>query len=146
MAFQRSILPIYSTIRAWLTHLLGKQTAFRKGPRAGTVEKYEGCLEAYWETGWEGQVIYALSVEGLGRPFFLESGQRPTIYAEDGSVLWSGTLRFVKRRWWDQHNLPYGIWSDERQAGVSYAQWMEWFAHKPPLKATVEVQPENAGK
>lgn len=104
------------------------------------MEKHEGCLEAYFETGWDGQVAYALSIEGLDHPFLLENGQRLTIYAEDGSILWSGTLRFVTRRWRDKHNLPYGIWSNVKQAGVSYAQWMEWFLHKPPLKATVEVE------
>lgn len=104
------------------------------------MKKYEGYLFAYWEQGWEGQIVPALSVEGLDRPFPLANGQHLTIYAEDGSVLWSGTLRFVKRRWWEQHKLSYEIWANEKPAGVSYARWMEWFAHEPPLKATVEVE------
>lgn len=106
------------------------------------TRRYAGVLEAYWEQGWEGRVEYALFVEGLGAPFFLATGQRLTIYTEDGGVLWAGVVRLVRRKWREQHNLSFGIWSYEKQAGLSYAQWMAWFVHDPPLRATVEVDDE----
>ncbi len=136
----------HGPIRERLACFVQKRKAFRQGTGGGTVRKYEGHLFAYWEHGWEGKVLYALAIAGLDRPFFLESGQRLTIFSEDGSILWSGILCFVKRRWWDQHNLPHGIWSDEKQAGVSYAQWMAWFVREPPLKAIVEVESPAANK
>lgn len=101
--------------------------------------KYEGHLEAYWEQGWEGRIAYALSIEALTHPFFLEDGQQLMIYAMDGTILWSGRLHFVKRRWWHQHHLPMRIWSEKKQNRVSYWRWMEWFTHDPPLKASVEA-------
>lgn len=108
-----------------------------------TANSYEGLLELYWEQGWEGRVEYSLFLEGLRHPLFLENGQRLTIYGEDGSVLWSGVVRFVPRKRREDHDLPYGIWSDMKQAGVSYAQWMAWFAHKPPLQAVVEIDEDS---
>ncbi len=101
--------------------------------------KYEGLLEAYYEQGWEGRIEYSLSVVGLSHPFFLENGMRLTIYAEDGTLLWSGRLRFVRRRCWDKHPPQMRIWSDKKQSCVSYARWLEWFTHTPPLKATLET-------
>lgn len=62
------------------------------------MHRYAGLLEAYWEQGWEGRVEYALFVEELGSPFFLATGQRLTIHAGDGSVLWSGVVRLVRRK------------------------------------------------
>ncbi len=111
----------------------------RKASRARWAKRYDGHLLAYWETGWEGRVVFTVSVPGLGRPLPLENGQRLTIYAEDGSVLWSGILCFVKVRWWDHWKYPHKIWSFEKQAGVSYTQWIAWFMRQPPLKATVEM-------
>ena len=102
-------------------------------------EIHHGLLEGYWEQGWEGRIEYSLFIEGLGHPFFLESGDRLTIFNEDGSVLWSGTLRFAARKPRENHNMPNEIWADTKQAGVPYAQWIEWFWRKPPLKATYEV-------
>lgn len=103
------------------------------------MEKYEGHLEGYWEQGWEGRIEYSLFIEGIGHPFFLQSGDRLTIFNEDGSVLWSDVLHFVARGARDSHNMPNGIWADTKQANVPYAQWIEWFWRKPPLKATYEV-------
>jgi len=33
-----------------------------------------------------------------------------------------------------------GIYAWDKQKGVSYAQWMEWFWHKPPLNAELHVK------
>lgn len=97
---------------------------------------YDGELHAYWEQGWEGRIEYAVAIEGQPRPFFLTTGQHLTIYAEDGSVLWQGVLRFVSRGR-EQHSLPYGIWSDFKQQGVPYGRWIAWFVHQPPLRAVI---------
>lgn len=127
-------------LRERLACFLHKRKVFCASPGL-TLKKYERVLDAYWEQGWEGRIEYALAVEGLDRPFFfLENGQRLTLYAEDGSVLWSGVLCFVRRRWWDRRRPPSGVWSEVKPVGVSYARWMEWFAHQPPLRAPVEVE------
>jgi hypothetical protein len=126
-------------IREGIACFVRKQKTFRN--RSDTpVKKCEGYLMGYWEQGWEGRIDFTLPIEGIDHPFPLERGQRLTTYAEDGKVLWSGVLCFVKRRWWDQPKLPYGVWSDVKPVGVSYARWMEWSAHKPPLKATVQIE------
>jgi hypothetical protein len=109
------------------------------------TRRYTGILEAYWEQGWEGRVAYALSGEGFDRPLFLANGQRLTIYAEDGSVLWWGVVCLTPRKRWEDHALPYGFWSDVKQKGVPYAQWMAWFVHAPPLRAMVEVDEAVTG-
>ncbi|MCB0932124.1 MAG: hypothetical protein KDB71_09530 [Mycobacterium sp.] len=97
-----------------------------------------GELEAYWEQGWEGRVEFAFQFDGNATPFFLSNGQRLTIFDADGSVLWSGEIRFVKRRFFDKHQLDADIWAYVKQKGVSYADWMDWFWRKPPLKAKLE--------
>jgi hypothetical protein len=99
-----------------------------------------GHLLAYFEQGWEGMIAYAFQPDDAERPVFLQSGQRLSIFAADGTTLWAGRLHFVRRRWWDQHNLSAGIWADVKQKGVSYEQWMEWFWRQPPLRAALELQ------
>lgn len=59
-------------------------------------------------------------------PFFLVNDQRLIIDAEDGSVLWSGVVCLVRRKWREQHNLSSGIWAYEKQAGLSYARRWKW--------------------
>jgi len=102
------------------------------------VSSYSGHLEAYWEQGYEGRIEYSLYVEGLGHPHFINEGDHLTIYAENGSTLWAGKLHFVPIRSRETHSLPYGIWASSRPYNVSYQQWLAWFTHKPPLKATLE--------
>lgn len=131
---------------AWLRRARRRPPPNQDGQTRGQVtRRYTGVLEAYWEQGWEGRVEYALYIEGMGAPFFLANGQRLTIYAQDGSVLWAGVVRLAPRKWRENHNLPSGIWAYEKQAGLSYAQWIAWFVHKPPLRATVEVDEEVIG-
>lgn len=100
----------------------------------------EGELEAYWEQGMEGRIDFAFHFEGNRRPFFLEDGQNLTIYDSDGNILWSGKLQFVKLGFFDKHKLKADIWSYTKQKGVSYANWMDWFWRKPPLKAKLEIE------
>lgn len=76
---------------------------------------YHGELEAYWEQGWEGAIMFSFMPEGgngLHDLIALQNGQRLTIFDADGSELWSGTIDFVRRNERrDQHKLEAGIWS-----------------------------------
>ncbi len=100
-----------------------------------------GELEAYWEQGWEGRIDFAFQYPGNSTPFFLQNGHQLTIYDTDDKILWSGKIRFVNRNtWWDNHKLDAGIWAYEKQKGVSYADWMDWFWRRPPLKAKLEIE------
>jgi len=109
------------------------------------MTELRGELEAYYEQGWEGRIEFAFQFEGNQKPFFLEKGQHLTIYKENGDVLWSGKINFVrKNNWFDKHKLNANIWSWTKQKGVSYADWMEWFWHKPPLKAKLIVEKWDA--
>ncbi len=106
-----------------------------------------GELEAYWEQGMEGLILFSFMPEGgkgLHDLIALQSNQHLTIFNPDGSTLWSGTLNFVRRNdRRDQHKLDAGIWSYEKQKDVSYADWMAWFWHEPPLKAKLKFEEEK---
>jgi hypothetical protein len=103
-----------------------------------------GFLEAYYEQGWEGMILFCFLPEngkGLNDLIHLQNGQRLTIFDTDDKTLWTGTIDFVQRNEWrDRHRLSAGIWSDTKQKGVSYADWMDWFWRKPPLKAKLEIE------
>lgn len=111
------------------------------------VKTLNGKLEAYWEQGMEGLILFSFMPEGgngLHDLIALENGQHLTIFDADGNTLWSGKLNFVRRNdRRDQHKLDAGIWSYEKQKDVSYADWMAWFWHKPPLKAKLEFEEEK---
>lgn len=89
----------------------------------------------------EGQILFAFVPENTeqgSHPIFLENGHHLTIFGANDEVLWSGFLQFVKKsQWFDRHTLEADIWSYVKQKGVSYADWMAWFWHKPPLKASL---------
>ena len=101
-------------------------------------EVWDGKIFAYWEQGMEGRIEFAFQPVDSDRPIFLESGQYLTIYGENGEVIWSGHINLVRRRFWDRHNLQEPIWSYQKQKGVPYKQWLEWFWRKPSLKARLE--------
>jgi len=52
----------------------------------------QGKLEAYWEQGWEGRIAFAFQADRATMPYFLKNGDQLTIYAEDGTAVWSGTI------------------------------------------------------
>ena len=105
------------------------------------MKELNGKLEAYWEQGWDGRVEFALQIDGASGPFFMESGQQLTIYQDDGEIIWSGRIHFVKvNHWFDKHTLSAKIWSWSKQKGVSYAEWMDWFWRKPPLHAKLVIE------
>lgn len=106
------------------------------------MASFDGRLEAYWEQGWEGMILFCFMPEvGKERDDIipLENGHQLTIFDSDGSILWQGTIQFKRRGMFDRHKLHAGIWSDTKQKGVSYADWMDWFWRKPPLKAKLEI-------
>ncbi|HND50555.1 MAG TPA: hypothetical protein PLL95_18440 [Anaerolineales bacterium] len=107
------------------------------------MKSYVGKLEAYYEQGWEGMIVFSFMPDGcngLSDLIALQDGQHLSIYETDDSILWSGKIKFVKRGFFDKHKLTADIWSDSKQKGVSYADWMDWFWRKPPLKATLEIE------
>lgn len=107
------------------------------------MKSYVGKLEAYYEQGWEGMIVFSFMPDdgkGLSDLIPLRNGHRLTIYAENEKILWSGEIHFVKRGFFDKHKLKAEIWSDSKQKGVSYADWIDWFWRKPPLKATLEIE------
>jgi hypothetical protein len=99
----------------------------------------QGELLAYWEQGWEGRIAFAFQSDASDTPIFLQNGDRLSIYAEDGTILWSGQIHWVRRRVWDRHRRDAGIWSFQKQKGVSYDQWLAWFWQTPPLPASLEL-------
>ena len=98
-----------------------------------------GVLEAYYESGWDGQIAFAFQFEGNKTPFFLTNGQILTIYDNEGKMLWHGKIQFVKREIFDNHKLKANIWSDTKQKHVAYGDWLDWFWRQPPLKARLEL-------
>ncbi len=99
----------------------------------------QGVLVAYWEQGWEGRIAFVFQPDDTQTPLFLKNGDCLSIYAEDGSILWSGQIHWAPVRFWDRYRLKVSIWSYQKQKGVPYGRWLDWFWHKPPLKASLEV-------
>ncbi|MCA9917259.1 MAG: hypothetical protein KC445_04870 [Anaerolineales bacterium] len=104
------------------------------------MTRLRGKLVAYWEQGWEGRIAFAFQPEDAKLPYFLQSGDHLAIFAEDGDVLWSGEIRWVRRRFWERHQLDAGIWATHKQQGIAYGQWLAWFWHQPPLVASLEAK------
>ena len=100
----------------------------------------EGKIFGYWEQGMEGRIDFAFNAKDLTYPVLIKDGQHLTIYGDEDEVIWSGYIKFVKRRFWEKHNLNAGIWSTCKQKGVSYQQWMAWFWRNPPHKAKLEIE------
>jgi len=110
------------------------------------MTELNGQLEAYYEQGWEGRIEFAVNTVDSARPIFLESGHHLTIYDTNESILWAGTIQFVKRKYSEKHNLQAGIWSWSKQKGVPYGDWMDWFWRKPALKAKLVINERVVGQ
>lgn len=95
-----------------------------------------GTLLAYYEQGWYGRIEFYFQPDNSMESFPLQNGQRLTIFDDDGKVLWSGELNFVKRGLFDWHKY---VWANTKQKGVSYAKWLNWFWTLPPLQAELEI-------
>lgn len=99
-----------------------------------------GTLLAYYEQGWHGRIEFFFQPDDSTEFFSLKSGQRLTIFDEDGKILWSGKLEFVKRGVFDWHSY---VWANTKQKSVSYVKWMDWFWMLPPLQAELEMMEAN---
>lgn len=79
-------------------------------------------------------------LEGMLR---LQDGDHLTIYALDGSVLWSGELRARGGRWGLGRRRSPGqsVW---HPAQVTAERWRGWLRHQPPLEAELR-RPAGAG-
>ena len=95
-----------------------------------------GTLLAYYEQGWYGRIEFYFQPDDSVEFFPLQNGQGLTIFNEDGGILWSGKLHFVKRGFFDWHRY---VWANTKQKGVSYAKWLNWFWMLPPLQAELEI-------
>ena len=108
-------------------------------------ELIKGELETYFEQGYEGHLEYTFvpevnpqAVNG-GRGYFLKSGDFLRILDVSGEPIWEGELQLIPSRistlfFRDRHRLDYDVWCPRKQKGVSYADWVDWFWAKPPLK------------
>ena len=103
-----------------------------------------GHIEGYWEQGWEGRIEYVFVPEegsNVREPMiFLTKGQRLTIYDKEGKILWRGEIELVGKSWWESFkDSKLSVWSESKQKGVSYEEWIDWFWQKAPLKAELTI-------
>lgn len=106
----------------------------------------KGHIEGYWEQGWEGRIEYVFIPEGgndreeMEAVIFLSKGHCLTIYEKEGEVLWRGEIELVGRSWWERlKGSKHNVWSESKQKGVSYEEWVDWFWQKAPLKAELRL-------
>ena len=115
--------------------------------------RLDGHLVAWWETGTEG-VYWSLVTDwnATGRShdnrYVLEEGDVLTIFNEDGSVAWHGTIE------WDLHTRrlrsPFnpdriqqevgGLWVHGLQRGVDAETWADYFMGHEMLLPTIRQQ------
>jgi hypothetical protein len=93
----------------------------------------------------EGAFLYNLDVAGSQTPFLLEEGDLLDILEPDGKLLWSGTFQLRKRRFWERHRLPKGVFTGTVLKGLSYDEWMRWLWAKPRKKARI-LRPGQEGQ
>lgn len=108
--------------------------------------RIKGVLTAYWEQGFEGLILYALHADepkGIDGPIILEDGQYIKIWKHNDDILWEGEVKLVSRYrfflFQETHTLPYEVWSDHKQKGFRYKDWIALFYHDPPLKAEITL-------
>ena len=105
-----------------------------------------GTITGYWEQGWEGRIDYVFEPddpqyrpEGTW-PIMIQNGQELHIFDERGETLWHGRVQLVRKRWYERTDPAIKVWHTEKQKGISYRQWLNWFWHKPPLRAELTRQ------
>ena len=109
-----------------------------------------GVLEGYWEQGMEGRIEYAFLPDDPAErfegkwPILIADGQYLKIYKDEENILWEGEIKLVARRrglfFPEKHDLPNDIWSDFKQKGVPYKNWIAWFWQKPPYRAELTLK------
>ncbi len=141
-------------IKALLDRLLPQRQSELQTADWPEGELVSGFIEPYWEQGMEGGFDYVFvpnddreSVNG-GRGYFLHSGDYLRIFGDEGVILWQGELKFVPSRinhlfLQDRHNLSNQVWSNIKQDGVLYADWVGWFWSTPCLKGEFLKRPTS---
>lgn len=114
------------------------------GDEAPSVDDtMQGYLSDFWEQGMEEApwLIFqdarycagprgGWDREGLHR---LGEGDRLTIFNEDGSVCWAGTITTRRVGWFSKLQAGSSQWYPE---GMDSTTWTGFFRHDPPLKAS----------
>lgn len=99
-----------------------------------------GTVTGHWEQGWEGRILWALEPDTPSDwpiPLADFFGDELTLFAADGSVLWSGILRpiysygFLGLR---RVHPGDGHWFPQ---GTSLQQWRTWLTQLPQLRAAI---------
>lgn len=104
----------------------------------------KGQIEGYWEQGWEGRIEYVFVAEegsSIREPIILSKGHYLTIYSQEGKIIWEGEIELVGKSWWESFKeSKLNVWSESKQKGVGYEEWIGWFWQKPPLKAELVIK------
>lgn len=111
----------------------------------------QGYLSHFWEQGMEEPpwLIFqdarycAGPKEGWERQGLhtLEHGGQLTIFKEDGSVLWAGTITTRREGWFSRLQAGSSQWHPE---GMDLETWSAYFSHDPPLRAS--YRPPSASR
>ncbi len=108
------------------------------------MQTFYGVLEAYDEQGQEGLVEYSFWPDNHAElkssfPLFLDNGDELKIFDANNNVLWHGILNLVPLSyWWDKTKRDDLLHAATKQKDVRYADWLNWFCHKPPLRAELK--------
>lgn len=104
---------------------------------------YHGWISDFWEQGMEGErwhvfqdIAFAQDrAHGWRREgmYLLQTGDRLTILADDGHLLWQGTLAARRLRWFGRKVSPYE--PEWHPVDVSMAVWLGWFRQRPVSRA-----------
>ena len=132
------------------------------GSQAGSAQRpILGALGAYAKTGSEGtwwNVIEDRAADERGQDWSdirrLGEGDRLTVFAPDGSVLWSGTIRCdLEARWRPRPGNPdvgqqevLGLWVHWLQASEEPEVWAGMFVRSPPLRASLLPACDGGGR
>ncbi|MHB0963432.1 MAG: hypothetical protein ACYC5V_09525 [Gemmatimonadaceae bacterium] len=117
------------------------------------AERVDGHLYAWWETGTEG-VYWSLVTDwgaterSYDNQYVLEEGDILTIFDEDGSVAWHGTIEWDLRT--RRMTSPFnpdriqqevgGLWVHGLQCGVDPELWADFFMGHELLLPTIRQQ------
>lgn len=94
------------------------------------MDKITGILEAFSETGTEGMIwmvynncpAFYSEANNYDRLVDISEGDRLTVYDIDGSIFWSGEIKFSK------NSTRFSHWFQE---GFTEEEWAEMFQLQP---------------
>jgi hypothetical protein len=110
------------------------------------MQTFFGVLEAFTQQGSEGLIEYTLwpdnHVELQNNfPLPLRNGDELKIFDENNDLLWQGAVNLIPLSyWWDNTKRNDLLHATTKQKGVSYADWLNWFCHEPPLRAELKTK------